>query len=550
MNSRNTIFAIRNTILALAALCALSSCAKWLSEDGPMTNRVEDFFTSEETAVQVVNAAYTPLMWEYQSTFYSEFFIGDIMSDDALKGGQNIADMADAYDLENFKAISNNSLVQDYYRANFQGIARANLALEQLPKMEDLDPDLASRLIGEASFLRGLYYFRLVRLFGGVPISDSPIYSADGWKIPRSTVDQVYGLIVSDLENAASRLPLKSQYAPEDLGRATKGAAEAMLLKANLYWGDCKRNNGDGAGAAEKYAAAKTWGGTFITNEASEYTLCNSYKDNFTLDGENGPESVFEVQYMAEGMSDYGEGNGFSRGTFATILMRSRSSYFSNSGWGFCHPTQNLYDEYESGDLRRDVTIFNPTDAEITTPSDEIYLGNRYLTTKRTIMEGRDYPKIDHASRAPINRIEIRLADVYLLYAEACLRNGDAPQAKTLLEKVRERAREGASVLPAFPGYKVPDYRDGYSLRQLQDNAEDLELAIRHERRVELAMESHRWYDLCRWGIAKEVMDAYAQTETDLARSHIGTFVKGKHELLPIPDEEVRLGSLEQNYGW
>lgn len=115
---------------------------------------------------------------------------------------------------------------------------------------------------------------------------------------------------------------------------------------------------------------------------------------------------------------------------------------------------------------------------------------------------------------------------------------------------MRDRAREGASILPAFPGYKVPDYRDGYALRQLQDNAEDLELAIRHERRVELAMESHRWYDLCRWGIAKEVMDAYAQTETDLAKANMGTFVKGKHELLPIPDEEVRLGSLEQNFGW
>ena len=159
----------RNIILASVAIFTLTSCAGWLSEDGPMTNRVEDFFTSEETAVQVVNAAYTPLMWEFQSTYYSEFFIGDIMSDDALKGGQNIADMADAYDLENFKAISNNSLVLDYYRANFQGIARANLALEQLPKMEDLDQALASRLTGKlpacslllpsgASFRRRAYF--------------------------------------------------------------------------------------------------------------------------------------------------------------------------------------------------------------------------------------------------------------------------------------------------------------------------------------------------------------------------------------------------------
>lgn len=169
----------RNTILAVAAVCTLSSCADWLSEDGPMTNRVADYFTSAETAIQVVNAAYAPLMWEYNSTYYSEFFIGDVMSDDALKGGQNISDMSDAYDLENFKAISNNTLVLDYYRTQYQGIGRANLVIEQVSAMETDDeiftPALKNRIVAEASFLRGFYYFRLVRLFGGVPLVTAPV---------------------------------------------------------------------------------------------------------------------------------------------------------------------------------------------------------------------------------------------------------------------------------------------------------------------------------------------------------------------------------------
>ena len=184
-----------NKYITISLLPLLMSCNDWLREDGPMTNRVEDFFTSAETAIQVTNAAYVPLMWEYQGTYYSEFFFGDILSDDALKGGQNISDMADVYDLENFKAITNNAMVLDYYRAQYQGIARANLALEQIPAMdidETLTQELKNRLIGEASYVRAYYYFRLVRLWGGVPVVTEPIYSSGNWKQPRATVDQVY----------------------------------------------------------------------------------------------------------------------------------------------------------------------------------------------------------------------------------------------------------------------------------------------------------------------------------------------------------------------
>ena len=535
---------MKKYMLIALSMALLSSCEGWLGEKNPMVTEVKDFFTSKETADQVLTAVYTPLMWEFQNTYYSEFFFGDVMSDDALKGGQNISDMSTAYDLENFRTISNNETVLQFYRAQYQGIGRANLAIEQIAAMENdesFTKEYQDRLLGEAKFLRAYYYFRLVRLYGGVPLVTDPIYSADSWKQPRASVEDVYARICKDLEDAEKVLPNKSGYEDAEMGHVTKGAAQAMLLKAYLY--------------QHNYSEAVKWGKKFMDEQdGSEYSLCPVYADNFTLAGENGVESVFEIQYMDEGMSDYGEGNGFSRGTFAVMLMRSRSAAFCGAnvkaGWGFNKPTQNLYDEYEDGDVRRDATILNLTDGQITNPVEEIYLGNRYITIKRTMLEDGKYIPLSHEARAPINNIQIRLADVYLMYAEACNEDHDAATAKIYLEKVRARARGTEPVLPEFPGYSVPDYTAGYAAHALTDTEADLRLAIRHERRVELAMESHRWYDLCRWSIAKEVMDAYKATETPEAQAHMNDFVKGKHELLPIPSEEVRLGGLEQNFGY
>ena len=368
---------MKRYILKTAAVLAImgsASCSGWLGEESPMLNKVEDYFTGSEAALQTVTAAYVPMMWEYNNTYYSEFFIGDVVSDDALKGGQNTSDMADAYDLENFKAIANNGLILEYYRAQYQGIARANLAIEQISAMEvgideTFTQEYKDRLIGEAEFLRAFYYFRLVRMFGGVPEVTEPVYSSEDWIRPRASADDIFTLITDDLKEAAPALPKKSEYDASDMGRATQGAAQAMLLKAYLYWGNYRENNGQDPSSC--YSDAKTWGATFMTEQAAEYSLCADYADNFTLAGENGPESVFEIQYMKEQTTDYGEGNGFQRGTFATILMRSRSSAFINVGWGFNRPTQNLYDEYESGDPRRDLTILVPADDEIGNPAQE-----------------------------------------------------------------------------------------------------------------------------------------------------------------------------------
>lgn len=548
---------VKTAITSLVVL-GLSSCSDWLKEPTPGQTNLADYYTTWQAALENVNAAYTPLAWEYQGTYYAEWFIGDIVSDDALKGGQYIqSDMADVYDMENWKTQTDNELLLQYYRAKYQGIQRCNLVLERVPGM---DPELfdeeeyqcvdglQERIIGEAYFLRAFYYFQLVRVYGGVPLVLNNLLTDADWQQPRATAEAVYDQIVADLTEANKRLWLRSdsRFADTDMGRATKGAAQAMLLKVNLY--------------RHQYEEARAWGDSIILS--NEYSLETNYADNWLLENENGVESVFEIQYMEDPSSDYGEGNGFSRGTFTQILTRSRSQdpmFGSNAGWGFNKPTHNLYDEYEEGDPRRDVTIWDAT-GHMTNESEEIYCGTPYCSRKyawyTTDADGNvtGANTLAHASRGPLNYKLIRYADVLLMYAEACVGAHGAGKcgktAEQALNEVRQRARANAADPDALPDY--PNYKIKINGNEIEPN---LEQAIRHERRVELAMEGHRWFDICRWGGfdgqgVKAHMDAYAATESQEARDEMADFVAGKHELFPIPEEERMLNPMEQNPGY
>lgn len=544
----NQFKALTYSALALATL-SLSSCNDWLTEETPGTTKVSEFFTSLSTAEAVVNAAYVPMTWEFGTTYYPEWYFGDIVSDDALKGGQDINDGADLRELENFKANSDNEILLGYYRAQWQGIQRANLAIDEIPTTRietegteaEKQAKYRDRYLGEAYFLRGYYYFRLARMFGGMPLIDYVIKSSNQWAQKRATMDETLNFAIDDFKRAENLLWEKDKYSNEELGRATKGAAQAMLLKANLYRADYLRNAGNETEAQKYFAEAAKWGKEVI--QSRQYSLWPNYLDNFRLANENGRESVFEIQYTEEATSDYG-GEGYTRGTMTTILQRSRSSAFGEAGWGYDRPTQNLYNEYEAGDARRDETILVPTDEQIETPAQEIYCGDRMLNRKYAMYNdganGGIY-KLAHPTRSPKNNIQIRYADVLLMYAEACCESGDLPSAKTALKEVRDRAG-----LSQFPYTAVIQ---GQTVT-FNDNQDDLRKAIRHERRVELAMEGHRWFDLTRWGIAKETMDTYMAGETEEAKELYGTFQKGKHELFPIPSKEIDLSGIEQNPNW
>lgn len=520
-------------ILSLLAAAGLSSCSDWLNDPTPGVTKLDDFFAngSEQQAEKVVNACYSPMEWEFNAGggYFCEWYIGDIASDDALKGGQNVGDGPDAYAIDNFKVTANNQILLDFYRAQYIGVARCNLAISKLPSMsgDSIASDVRARLIGEAKFLRAFYYFRLVRVFGGVPLVDFVVDSSSKWQQPRASVADCYSHIIKDLQEAIPVLPLKSQYKPEQMGRITKGAAEAMLARVCLYNKDYV--------SAKKYA--------LDVMESGQYSLCPDYEDNFSLAGENGPESVFEIQYMEEGTSDYGDANGggfgFSRGSFTQVLTRGRNSSLGD-GWGWNKPTQNLYNEFEPGDPRREATIYNPTGD---VPADQNYLGDQYVSLKYTwynkAADGTlTFPALAHASRGPLNNKVIRYSDVLLIYAEACEETGDLAEAERALNMVRSRAG-----LPAFP-YTATIQGKSVTFANNQD---DLRKAIRHERRVEFGMEGQRWFDLCRWGIAKQTMDAYKATETPEAQAEMGAFVEGKNELFPIPTKELELNPVEQN---
>lgn len=528
----------------LSATLLLAACNDWLSEISPGTELLDDYLVNGNSAIALTNGCYVPLQWEFGKTYFPEWFIGDVCSDDAQKGGQSVTDMSVAYDMENFKVNADNTYLLMYYQTQFQGIERCNMALSQIPAMEPdeyMDQDLKDRLIGEVRFLRAMYYFRLVRVFGGVPKIDKVVEGSDNWKQSRASAQDIYKMIEKDLLDAEPALWDKSDYPEADLGRATKGAAQAMLLKTYLTGHKHFTN---------PYGEAEKWGKAVVdAAQAGEYALCDNFFDNFTLAGENGRESIFEIQYTHDPQSDYGGdagGLGLTRGTFTVILTRSRSQALmgDQTGWGFNRPSADLYEAFETGDPRRDLTIINPTDAQISNPNEDIYLGTRYLNRKYAMTtdgEGGVMYKLPHETRGPINNKVIRYADALLMYAEACVETGNTGQAKWALEEVRNRARGGnAALLPEFPGY------NGYS-----DTAEDLKKAIRHERRVELAMEGHRWFDLNRWGIAHSTMTAFKKKAgNELLAAEMNDFIEGTHELFPIPTEERRLSDLDQNHGY
>ena len=524
----------------------LTGCEDYLTAPNPATDKAEDFLASGQACINNVNSDYVPLQWEYATTYCSEWFIGDIVSDDALKGGQNLNDMSNSYDMENWKTISNNDMLNDIYRANFLGIGRCNLSLRYIANVAPdsvMTESVKNRLLGEAHFLRAMYYFRLLRIFGGVPLTLDVIDGTDGWKLERASVDEVYKAIIADLEAANATLWVRSKYPAEDLGRATKGAAQAMLLKTYLYMAGDYWNKQVSMSSADCYKLAKAWGDSIIAS--GEYSLETNYANLFSLAGENGAESVFEVQYMEEETSDYGAdagGFGATRGTFSVILTRSRSSLLGG-GWGFNKPTQNLYDEYEPGDARRDATILNPHDTLIENPNEEIYLGCRYVSRKRSLYlneSGTSYERLGHATRGEINNTIIRYADVLLMHAEACIGAGQG-DAQADLNQVRT-----ARGMASYPGYS-------FTVNGTTIDAPTLLQAVRHERRVELAMEGHRWFDIVRWngldgqGVKKH-MDAYKATETKKAQDQMAAFVEGKHEIFPIPSKQRELNpALTQN---
>jgi hypothetical protein len=374
------------------------------------------------------------------------------------------------------------------------------VVIEKVPGI-DMNPTLRARYIAEAKFLRAVYYFDLVRAFGCVPIVTT---TTPALKIPRDSSDDVFDLVEADLLAAVTDLPEKSAYGPADLGRASKGAAKAMLARMYLFRGDFVN--------AERYALE-------VIN-SNIYDLEPVFVDANGRNGEHGVESVFEIGAQ-EIEGAFGNQYANTQGVRGT----------PNRGWGFNRPSVNLRASFESNDPRLKGTIIDLGDVlDGVTIVGDGETPDVTLDGSGNVIEIESYNrKIWIAGSTTTtqyghNRRLIRYSDVLLMAAEALNENNKPGDALVHLNRVRARARQGNNAI-------LPDVTttDKTALRN----------AIYQERRVELALEGHRFWDLVRTGRAASVLGSRG-------------FITGQHELLPIPQNEIDIsqGVLTQNPNW
>jgi len=431
-------------------------------------------------------------------------FVGEtsIRSDDADKGSTS-ADGPTQIEMDNFPVTPTNGLVNESWKDYYDAVARCNDVLKQVS--EDTRPSSApfkEQARAEARFIRGYCYFMMVRLWGGVPKIDT-VYATPP-NLPRATPAEIYTLIEGDLQFAAANLP--PRWDNKFIGRVTSGAAWGLLAKVYLT----QQKWGPAMGAAQ----------TVITSGV--YNLNTPYRDIFSEIGENSSESLFEIQAYADASNP----DGTAFGVQYTNVQGVRGTGQWDLGWGFNVPSTYLEAAFEAGDPRKERTI--------------LYAGETtyYNETLPAALPNPRYNEkvyTNPAVRGTVNnrfgwwmnvRI-LRYADVLLMYAEAANELGGATnttEALAKLEMVRARARGGNNaILPP-----VTTTVQG-----------TLRTAIRQERRVELAMEHDRFFDLVRWGIAASTLQSSGRPNFNAARDQV----------LPIPQEQIDIsgGRLIQN---
>jgi hypothetical protein len=432
-----------------------------------------NFYKNADDAKAAVNSVYDPMN---TADMYNQvmWIIQDQATDDSeWGGGRSTANQA-KNDLDKYTFTPATSTFLSVWSTIYRGINRANTVLERVPGIA-MDTELQGRLLAETKFMRGFYYFTLVRLFGGVPLLLKETTSLNNLQVSRATAEEVYAQVIKDFSEAEAVLPLT--YTGADKGRATKGAATAFLAKVYL-------TREDWANAALK---AKQ------VIDSGVYDLWANYSDAFLIANKNGKEAVFEVQAL---------GGGFNEGSFMQGYMRPNFDRVNNiAGFGDDPVTKNLYDTYTAADKRRDVNIrvYSATSTPAAPASvDYPAYVYKYLDPSATANgEG--------SNNFPI----IRYPDVLLMYAEALNEQGAGnAEAFNAINKIRTRA--GLAALPSTLSQAA--FRD----------------AVLLERRLELAFEGHRWYDLVR---TKRLVSAMKAQNPLIV-------VTDKNYLFPIPQTE------------
>lgn len=487
-------------IVFVSAIFAFTQCSNDFLEKAPLdTINTSNYPTNAAELITLVNGAYQPLQWP--KLYNMRMWTSDIMAGNSIVGAGGGSDGIETQDNSNFVTTTDNQGVLDIWRGPWPGILMSNMVLKVTPNLA-IDENIKKRSMGEAYFLRAHYYFILVRYFGDLPLIITPQSSDSDLYPERVSKDLIYKQIIADLEKAAELLPNKSTYTGSDIGRANKGAALGELAEVYLTLG----NNW------QKVVDLTT------QVESLGFALNTNYADNFNPANENSVESLFEVQYNSNGGFSFWSNE--NQASWASTFMGPRGSNFVGGGWGWNQPTQEFIDSYEPNDNRKATTVLYT--------GCPAFDGKTYQATYSTT--GYNVRKflvplsaVSSYDNSPLNFPVLRFSNVLLMKAEALNELGQTSQAEVPLNRVRNRAG-------------LANIASGLSKAAFRT-------AVLKERRVELAFEGQRWFDLIRVN--------NGQYGLDFLHSIGKTNATSKHLLFPIPQiERDRNPKLTQNPGY
>jgi hypothetical protein len=493
----------------LSSLVILAACKKSFLEVELVgdTSLESNYYKNAAEAFAGLVSVYDPLGTEaggIDNTYANRLGPLNAASDDCYAGGGSSTDM-DTWQAWNKYTLDAAKGPQGaFWSRNYTGIYRANLLLTKLDNVPGLSAADKARYVAECKYLRAYYYFWLVRLFKNIPLFTAPIPTADIFGLTQAKPEEVYAQIEKDLTEATPDLPVSVPKSTEG-GRVTRGAAKALLGKVILF----QNNN------ARMIEAANLFEDINKAGNAYGYSLVPNFANIFRPDNKFNSESVFEIVHTTVGNGNWNSWPGFE-GNVAVQMFgaRSYSGPVYLSGWGFNPVTLDLVNAFK-GDPRYTATIANIDSMKRAAGAsyDASYQNTGYFIQKYApLQQWKSTGNGNFELNFPNDEIEIRLADTYLMEAEALVRGGgDVNKAAFYLNAVR--ARSGLGPIAAT-----------------LDN-------IYNERRLELATEGHRWFDLVRTGKAPAVLASKG-------------FVAGKHEILPIPLTELRNTKLVQNPGY
>ncbi len=484
---------LKYNLIAIALLgFSFSSCSDFLEQNPQADLSENDFYKTADDILSAVNGAYSSLQ---ENDIYGNWYVfGEIPSDNTRN--QLSGSVTTQNEFDQFYIDTQNSMIANFWKAAYKVINRTNTVLGRIDGI-DINADLANRYKLECKFIRALMYFNLVRVYGDVPLVLKEISISESYDILREPKENVYNQIIADLKEAQG-LPVS--YPTAEDGRATQGAAKALL--ADVYM------------TLHKYAEAETILAEIINS--GRYSLLENTPGSLNIDGyknvfspvnHNSKEGIFEIQFLKGG---YGEGSNYAN-NFAPENSGTNVVAVGGTG-GNNIPEMDIYNAYEEGDLRRD---FSMSLGYYDNRKNNEWVESRYVCKYMDV----PYQNNDASNNYPV----IRYADVILMYAEALNQNGKTAEACKYLNMTRRRGF----------GYQTTE-TSPVDL-QTTDKAQ-FSLMVEQERRVELAFENHRWFDLIRTGRAVEVMRSkgFSLNETNL--------------ICPIPQKQIDVNpKLTQN---